>query len=162
LLGQEQALQTGGLNQLLGVGNAGVSQFGGLTNPILGYLGNLFGGNQQAAIAQAQINAQQNAAGSAKGGGALQGIGSIVGAVLPLVFSDKNLKTKIKSTGFKTEDDIPIKTFEYRTRPGVSFMGVLAQDIEKKRPRSVWTEPVSGIKLVSPEFAPIEMEKRNG
>ena len=62
LLGQEQALQTGGLNQLLGVGNAAVNQYTGLSNPVLSYLGNLFSGNQQAAVSQAQIDAQQQAA----------------------------------------------------------------------------------------------------
>ncbi len=81
LLGQQQALQTGGLNQLLGVGNAGTSQFGGLTNPILGYLGNLFGGNQQASIAQAQINAQQQAAGDSKTSGAIGGGISAIGSI---------------------------------------------------------------------------------
>jgi hypothetical protein len=86
LLGQQQALQTGGLNQLLGVGNAATSQFGSLTNPVLGYLGNLFSGNQQAAISQAQINAQQDAAGQAKTGSSIGGglslIGSIAGIAL--------------------------------------------------------------------------------
>jgi hypothetical protein len=86
LLGQEQGMQTAGLNQLLGVGNAATSQFGSLTNPVLGYLGNLFSGNQQAAISQAQINAQQNAAGQAKTGSSIGGglslIGSIAGIAL--------------------------------------------------------------------------------
>jgi hypothetical protein len=81
LLGQQQAMQTGGLNQLLGVGNAGVSQFTGLTNPVLGYLGNLFGGNQQASIAQAQINAQQQAAGDAKMGSSIGGGISAIGSI---------------------------------------------------------------------------------
>jgi hypothetical protein len=86
LLGQEQSLETGGLNQLLGVGQAGVSQFGALTNPILSYLSSLFGGNQQASIAQAQIGAQQDAAskagtGSAIGGG-ISAIGSIAAIAL--------------------------------------------------------------------------------
>lgn len=86
LLGQEQGMQTAGLNQLLGVGNAATSQFGSLTNPILGYLGNLFSGNQQASISQAQINAQQDAAGQAKTGSSIGGglslIGSIAGIAL--------------------------------------------------------------------------------
>lgn len=81
LLGQQQALQTGGLNQLLGVGNAAVSQFGGLTNPILSYIQGIFGGNQQAAIQQAAINAQQNASSGAETGGIISSIGSIIGGI---------------------------------------------------------------------------------
>jgi hypothetical protein len=79
-----QGLQTGGLNQLLGVENANVGNFTGLQNPIFGYLSSLFGGNQQASIAQAQIAAQQQAAGNAKmgstAGGALSLVGSIAAA----------------------------------------------------------------------------------
>jgi hypothetical protein len=147
LLGQQQAMQTGGLNQLLGVGNAGVSQYTGLTNPILGYLGNLFGGNQQASIAQAQINAQQQAAGDSKMGSTVGGIISAVGPILAAA-SDKRLKQKIKDTGLKTEDDVPIKTFEYKTNPGERMIGVLAQDVEKKNPDAVFTDFWSGLKLI--------------
>ncbi len=83
---QIQGLQTGGLNQLLGTLGGGVSAFSGLTNPILGYISNLFSGNQQTQIAQAQINqaAQQASSGktgSAIGGG-LSAIGSIAGIAL--------------------------------------------------------------------------------
>lgn len=157
LLGQEQALQTGGLNQLLGVGNAAVSQFGGLTNPILGYLGNLFGGNQQAAIAQAQINAQQNAAGQAKGGSTIGGIISAVGPILGAVMSDERTKTKIKGTGLKTKHGVPLKIFEYKTKPGVPFIGVMAQDLKKKLPAEVFTDPVSGVEMVSLPFSPVRV-----
>ena len=81
LLGQEQGLQTGGLNQLLGSANANTQNFTGLTNPILGYLGNLFGGNQQANIANAQIQQQANQGAGNKQAGLIGGGASILGSV---------------------------------------------------------------------------------
>ena len=76
-----------------------------------------------------------------------------------MLFSDERLKTKIKSTGLKTEDKVPIKTFEYKTNPGVPWVGVMAQDVLKKKPDAVYTDPVSGIKMIAPEFAPIRIGK---
>lgn len=81
LLGQEQGMQTAGLNQLLGVQSGNVSGFTGLQNPILSYLGSLFGGNQAASIAQSQIAAQQQQASSSKSSGLMAGGASIVGAL---------------------------------------------------------------------------------
>lgn len=77
----QQGLQTGGLNQLLGVGNAAVSQFSGLTGPVLGYLSNLFGGDLQSRIAGAQIGAQQDIAGQNKSGGITSGLIGAAGSV---------------------------------------------------------------------------------
>ncbi len=153
----QQALQTGGLNQLLGTLGGGTSAFGGLTNPILGYIGNLFSGNQQTQIAQAQINAQQNQANSAKGAGAASGIGSVVSSVLPLLIglSDERAKTKLKDTGIETKEGVPLQTFEYKTNPGVRFLGATAQDIEKKLPSAVFTDPRSGLKLIDTTQFPI-------
>lgn len=159
-LGQIQGLQTGGLNQLLGVQGANVGTFSQLNNPILAYLGNLFGGNQQAQIAQAGINAQANAASDAKTsdliGGAISSVGSIAGAA---ALSDERLKTKIKETGIVTEKGVPWKTFEYITRPGVKFIGAMAQDVEAKDPESVRTDPVTGIKTVGFKYFPIQLTK---
>lgn len=99
LLGQEastvgglsslvQGLQSGGLNQLLGSEQANVGSFTGLENPILSYLSNLYGSNEQASIAQAQVNQQGNIANAGKGGGAIgggiQAIGSIAGPLIAL------------------------------------------------------------------------------
>ena len=153
LAGGLQNLQSGGLNQLTGVQGSNVSTYGGLTNPILAYLGNLFGGNLQASVDQAKINAQQNIASqSQKGsttGGAISSIGSIIGAVAPLLmFSDERLKTKIRETGLKTPEGIDLKTFEFKTRPGVRLLGPMAQDVEKKLPSRVITDPQSGVKMV--------------
>ena len=147
--GQIQGIETGGLNQLLGVQSGEVGTFSQLNNPILAYLGNLFGGNQQASIAQAQINQQANQANQAKTsdtiGQAISSVGTIAGAA---AMSDERIKTKIRDTGVKTKDKIPFKVFEYATRPGVKFLGHTAQDVEKKRPDAVITDPVSGLKMV--------------
>lgn len=63
-----------------------VSGFTSLQNPILAYLSSMFGQNLQAQIAQAQIGAQQQAAGKAGTssaiGGGLSAVGSIAGAAL--------------------------------------------------------------------------------
>lgn len=81
VLGQEQAMQTGGLNQLLGVQNAATQNFSVLTNPILGYLGNLYGGNQQASIANAEIQAKLQDQQNSKSSGLIGGGASLLGSV---------------------------------------------------------------------------------
>lgn len=73
-----QSLQTGGLNQLSGTAQAQAGTFSTLTNPILGYLSNLFSGNLQAASA-AQTAGSNKSAGV--GGGALSAVGTVLGAV---------------------------------------------------------------------------------
>jgi hypothetical protein len=154
----QQTLQSNALNQLVGTAGAGISGFTGLTNPVLGYLGNLFSGNQQAQIAQAQINAQQNQAASAKGAGAASGAGSIISSVLPMIamaFSDERTKRKIADSGLRTPQGVPISTWEYKTRPGIRFLGATAQDIEKKVPEAVFTDPRSGLKMIDTTQFPI-------
>ena len=150
LAGAIQNLQSGGLNQLGSTAQTSQNVFSGLQNPILGYLGNLFGGNLQARVAQAQINQQGNIASDNKTagliGGALSSIGSIAGAA---AMSDERMKTKIRDTGLTTKEGVPLKTYEYKTRPGVRFLSPLAQDVEKKLPNQVLTDPVSGVKFVT-------------
>lgn len=64
------------------------------------------------------------------------GLGSIAGTVGGWLFSDKDLKTDIHSTGMETKDDIPVKTFRYKGSPMMQ-MGVIAQDAKKERPDAV-------------------------
>lgn len=149
LAGAIQNLQSGGLNQLLGVAQGSQNVYSGLTNPILSYLGNLFSNNMQGRIAEAQINQQGNIASDNKTagliGGALSSIGSIAGAA---AMSDERMKQKIRDTGVTTREGVPLKTWEYKTRPGVRFLSPLAQDVERKLPNQVLTDPVSGVKFV--------------
>lgn len=154
-----QGLQTGGLNQLLGTEGANVSSFGAVTNPILSYLGNLYQGNLQARIAQAQLDTQASAQNASKSagaaGGGLSAIGSIIGAIGPaLAMSDERLKAKIKKTGI-SKDGVEYHTFEYKTKPGVVFLGPMAQDVQKKSPASVVEDPVSGAKFIDTSRYPV-------
>jgi hypothetical protein len=70
----------------LSVASAAVSNFSGLTNPILAYLGNLFSGNQQAstqaALGNSQAGAANKAGQSSLAGAGIGAIGSIAGAVI--------------------------------------------------------------------------------
>lgn len=148
LAGAIQNLQSGGLNQLNTTAANASNVFAQTTNPILSYLGNLFSNNLQGSIAQAQINQQGNIANDNKTagliGGALSSIGSVAGAA---AMSDERVKEKIKETGLETEAG-PLKTWEYKTKPGVRYLGHMAQDVEKRLPDRVLTDPLSGIKMV--------------
>jgi len=84
LAGGIQGLQSGNLNQLLGVGQGSSNIFSQLSNPVLSYLGSLYGGNQAASIAQAGINQQGNIAGSQKTGGLLGGGISAIGSIIAI------------------------------------------------------------------------------
>jgi len=157
-----QGLQSGGLSQLTGTLGAGVNAFSGLTNPMLSYLSNLFGGNLQARIAQAGINQQGNIANENKNAGLIGGLISSLGSVASgIAMSDERLKTKVKDTGLKDESGIALKTFEFKTKPGVRYLGRMAQDVEKKLPDQVLTDPVSGVKAVV-GLPMIEVSRRKG
>jgi endosialidase-like protein len=140
-----QGLRSGALQNVLGAQRAGVQSFSQLTNPILAYIQDIFSSNQNAAAAQSIAGA--NKSGGALGGAA-SGIGSIIGAVLPLLAaSDKRFKENIRSTGEKTIEGIPIKAFSYKGDKR-RFIGVVAQDVEKKMPSAVLTHPVTGHKMI--------------
>lgn len=83
-------------------------------------------------------------------GGLYGTIGSIAGAALPFILSDKRAKTDIDRIG-ETEDDIPIVSYRYKgdSTPRIGF---LAQDVQKKRPEAVKRLP-SGYLAVDYEKA---------
>jgi hypothetical protein len=63
--------------------------------------------------------------------------------------SDRRIKKNIRSTGVKTGEGIPIKTFKMKHDPTRrKRIGLIAQDVEKKRPDAVVADPHTGIKLV--------------
>lgn len=66
------------------------------------------------------------------------GAGNIASTAGSFLFSDRNLKTDIGETGMKTPDGIPMKTWRYKGSPMME-LGVIAQDVEKKRPDAVTT-----------------------
>ncbi len=61
------------------------------------------------------------------------------------MMSDRRLKEDVHKVG-ETEDGIPVKTFRYKGSPMMQ-LGMMAQDVEKKRPEAVRTTP-SGYKAV--------------
>ncbi len=69
--------------------------------------------------------------------GAIGNIGKTVGGWM---FSDERLKTDIHSTGERTEDGIPIKSFRYKGSPMMQ-LGVIAQEAKQKRPDAVKRGP---------------------
>lgn len=151
------------LAETTGVQNSLVSQFSSIVDPVLSYLSTLFQGNLAA-----QVQAQQANQGKEAGmfGGALSGAASIAGKVLPVVLgaagSDERLKQKIRETGVKTKQGLPVKTFEYKTRPGVRFAGFMSKDVKKVAPEHVFVEPRSGIEFVSERFAPVQIGAMKG
>jgi len=62
------------------------------------------------------------------------------------MMSDERLKTDIHKVG-ETADGIPVKTFRYKGSP-MMHLGMMAQEVEKKRPWAVATTP-SGFKAVN-------------
>lgn len=144
-------------NALLGTEQSNVSDFTTLTNPILAFLSNMFGQNTQANIAQAQLSTQASLANQSKTSGligsGISSVGSIAGAAIGL--SDERMKRNIRDTGLVSREGVPVKTFEYITRPGHTMLGVLAQDVEDVSPESVVEDPVSGVKMVDAERYPI-------
>lgn len=67
--------------------------------------------------------------------------------VAAMLFSDKRLKTDIKTVG-KDKKGLPVVSYRYKGEPkGVERIGYLAQDVEKKVPQAVRTGP-GGYKMV--------------
>lgn len=62
------------------------------------------------------------------------------------MMSDRRLKEDVTKVG-ETPDGIPVKTFRYKGSPLIQ-LGMMAQDVEKKRPEAVRTTP-SGYKAVN-------------
>jgi Chaperone of endosialidase len=143
-----QGLGSQALQNLLGTSRAAVQNFSDVTNPIVGYLSDLFSSNQNAAGSQAVAGANKS---GGTAGGVASGVGSIISTVLPIAlaaFSDERLKTDVKSTGLESPEGIPLKTFRYKDGTKNWFLGVLAQDVEKVVPGAVMRHPVTGHRLV--------------
>jgi hypothetical protein len=92
-------------------------------------------------LAAATANAQAKAANNAAIMGA---VGKVAGAAVPLMFSDRRLKTDIAKVG-ETNKGLPIYTYKYKG-DNTTQMGVMAQDVEKKTPKAV--KEVGGFKAV--------------
>jgi hypothetical protein len=124
--GQDNAQQyrNNYMNQLLGGAQLGA-----------GVLGNLMGANSQAAAQQA-ANYQNKAQGQASGVGNAMNFGLGIAGL----FSDERLKTDIKKVGRtdKKAGNLPVYTYRYKDDPtNVVRMGVMAQEVAKKRPKAL-------------------------
>lgn len=114
------------------------------TNPYSqDYFNTLYNAQASAGIANANNQAANNAAIYGIYGALLGDIGKAAGAV---AFSDKRIKRNIKKVG-KTKDGIGIYEWNYRGS-NKRFRGPIAQDVEKKKPDAVTTDPKTGFKKV--------------
>jgi hypothetical protein len=100
-------------------------------------------GMQQRSLQQ-QASAANASASASKQSGLMGMFGSAAAAAIPLMFSDKRLKTDIKKVG-KTNEGLPVYTYKYKG-DDTTQMGVMAQDVEKKTPSAVRT--LGGFKAV--------------
>lgn len=126
------------INEILALGGQTQVSTPGFTNtPTTGVQGTDVAGITQQGYSNA--NAQTSATN--------QALGSAASTLGGWLFSDERLKTDIHSTGAKTKDGIPLKTFRMKGSPMLN-MGVMAQDAQKKRPDAVKTTP-SGYKAVN-------------
>lgn len=106
-----------------------------LINPDVGV--NL-GTAQRQNVLQAQMANQQ--AKSAYGSGLMSLAGDVVkgAATAAAAFSDIRVKQNIKRVG-ATDSGLPIYTYQYKSNPSVTVMGVMAQDVQKAKPEAVIT-----------------------
>jgi len=93
------------------------------------------------------FNASNSASSSTFGGigSLIGGLGSLASGVSKLT-SDRRLKTDLREVG-ETRAGIPIYTFRYKGDPTRRIhMGVVAQEVEKKRPDAVERVPIKGVR----------------
>jgi hypothetical protein len=139
---------TGAINQIQGVTAPSAMQY---VNPNAGYQGaqyglqnfqnqlasgNVGGGNPWTnALGGAATGAQYGSIGGGYGaaGGAL--VGAAAGAFGYPQYSDQSGKINVSRTGIETPDGIPVVEYTYQ---GKRWRGVIAQEVEKKRPDAVY------------------------
>lgn len=103
--------------------------------------------NTQANVYNQAMNARGEMFGSILGAG-----GNIAAAAL----SDRRVKKNIQQIGIHNQTGLPLYEFEYIFLPGAKYIGVMADDVEKRYPDAVM-ETESGIKAVNYEMLGIEM-----
>lgn len=137
-------------NQLaLGGRNQAISELLQRRNQPLNEMNAMLSGNQinaptpQAGVAPTDYSSlvgQKYAADSQAYGDTWNAIGNIGKTVGGWMFSDERLKTDIHSTGERTEDGIPIRSYRYKGSPMMQ-LGVIAQEAKKQRPDAVKRGP---------------------
>ena len=97
--------------------------------------------NTQASVYNNAMNAEGEFYGALLGAGATMG-GAAIGK-----YSDIRLKENIEEVGRDERTMLPLYEFEYKGGSGKRYLGVMAQDVEKKYPQFVFTMP-DGFKAV--------------
>lgn len=120
------------------IGSGLQMQQAGLTS-ILGNQANLYG---------QKMNAQGEMYGAMLGAGATLGAAAIA--------SDRRLKENIKLVGRDERTMLPLYEFDYKGGDGRTFVGVMADDVEKVYPEAV-LEMSNGYKAVNYKLLGIEM-----
>ncbi len=139
---------TAGLGSAMSAGNQRSAAFGqGAGYSLAGAQMGLTG---QGNILNAQTSAY-NTGVNAQG----QMYGSILGAGAAY-FSDRRLKENIENVGRDERTMLPLYEFEYIGGTGKRFLGVMADDVEKRYPEMVFTMP-DGYKAVNYAGLGIEM-----
>lgn len=140
-----------GLSSAMAPGN----QYGQAFGQGAGYM---MGGAQMGIQGQGQILGAQSSAFNA----GLQAQGEVAGALLgagttaAFKYSDRRLKENIEVVGRDERTMLPLYEFEYIGGTGKRFLGVMADDVEKKFPAMVFTMP-DGYKAVNYAGLGIEM-----
>jgi hypothetical protein len=139
-MGQEQSgYDLNLMNSLMNGQQVGMPSFPGTTSAGSGTAPNLLSaGEDQEQAALDAYNAQTGSANSL-----MQGLGSAATTVgAAFAFSDEDMKTDIKRVG-ETDEGVPIHTYRFKGSPQTQ-MGVLAQQLKKKKPSAVMEDPSSG------------------
>lgn len=139
---------TAGLTSAMSPGNQYSSAFG----QGAGYA---MGGAQMGLTGQGNIlNSQTSAYNTG-----IQARGEMFGSILgagAAYFSDRRLKENIENVGRDERTMLPLYEFEYKGGTGKRFLGVMADDVEKRYPEMVFTMP-DGYKAVNYAGLGIEM-----
>jgi len=149
--GGANASGTTGLNSAMSAGN----QFSGAFGQGANYM---MGGAQMGIQGQGQILGAQTSAYNT--GVQAQGemFGTLAGAGLTAAFkySDRRLKQNIEEVGRDERTMLPLYEFEYTSGSGKRYLGVMADDVEKRFPDMVYEMP-DGYKAVNYAGLGIEM-----
>lgn len=130
-------------NQFMAGFGSGAGLIGQGQQMQLGGLGNILSSQTSA------YNAAQNRPGLDVGG-LLQGGAALWAA------SDRRVKKNIREVGVHEQTGLPLYEFEYRFLPGTKYIGVMADEVEKRYPDAV-VEDKYGIKAVNYGMLGIEM-----
>tara|TARA_R110002020_G_scaffold10785_5_gene40950 strand:- start:1742 stop:2935 length:1194 start_codon:yes stop_codon:yes gene_type:complete len=158
--------QTNTYNRLAGIAGMGQQSTGQMAGAGQNYATNV--GNLQTGLASAQLNAAQAQASKPSMFSQLLGAGAQIGGAAlgnPILFSDRRLKDNIKRIG--TENGHNLYEFNYLKGGDPylnlvldtenTYIGVMADEVEKTNPEAITVDPESGYKMVDYNKIGVEM-----